>query len=96
MKSEELKKEDTINRIVEIIEKMDKHLADYEKEEKTTQNRLKEWFFEKEALHDIRHILHEIDKYENDDYKELRPVDENFMELGLDAQTASFMRDYFC
>lgn len=95
METKEKKEEKIINHIVKSIEKMDKHLDSIEQEEETTQSRLKEWFFEKETLYDIRHILHEVDKYDGYHLKKLQPIDENFLELGLDSETASFMKDYF-
>ena len=95
MEIKEKKEEKIIHNIVKSIEKMDKHLDDIKQEGKLTQTRLKEWFFDKEVLYDIRHILHEIDKYDGYNLNRIQPIDENFLELGLDSETASFMKDYF-
>ena len=87
--------EKIIDNIVHTVEKLDKHLDEIEYEEKSHQSRMKEWFHEKEALYDIRHILHDIDKYDGKHLKKVAPFDENFFELTLDDQLASFTKDYF-
>lgn len=96
METKEEKETKIIDDIVKTVEKMDKHLENIQQEDKSNQTKLKEWIYEKEMLHDIRHILHDIDKYDGYHLKRVDPIDENLKELGLDAQTASFMRDYFC
>ncbi|MGX4685576.1 hypothetical protein JNUCC83_01565 [Vagococcus sp. JNUCC 83] len=96
MKTKEEKEMNIIDDIVKTVKKMDEHLEVIQQEDITNQTKLKEWFYEKEMLHDIRHILHDIDKYDGYNLKRVDPIDENLKELGLDAQTASFMRDYFC
>lgn len=95
MENTQEKEEKIIDNIVKTVEKLDHHLDSIEQEEETSKSRFKEWFYEKEALHDIRHILREIDKYDGKHLKKLAPIDENFFEQTLDDQLASFTRDYF-
>ncbi|MBC9708836.1 MAG: hypothetical protein H9W80_06245 [Enterococcus sp.] len=75
------KKEDkVVEKIAKTIEKLDTELAkiDSLNEDNDKKHRLKKWFEEKKAIHEIKHLLHEIGKYEKYDEKEMKKIEEEF------------------
>lgn len=65
-----------VDKIATAVQKMDDELAklDALNEDKDKKHTMKKWYAEKKAIHQIKHILHEIGKYEKYDDKELEKV----------------------
>ena len=62
------------------IDKLDTELEKIDSLDEN-KHKLKEWFAEKKALHEIKRLLHEIDKYDKYDEKELEKIQEYFINL---------------
>ncbi len=94
---EKQKKQDKIlENIAKTVDKLDKYVDELgQLDENDKDHTIKAWYAQKRATHEIKHILADIDKYDGYDPKSVEPMDLNYMELGLDAETASFMKDYF-
>ena len=72
MNKYEEKETKVIDNIVKTIEKLDQELAKLDTlEQDKKKHAMKKWFVEKKALHEIKHILHEANRYEKYDDKEI-------------------------
>ncbi|MBE6172028.1 MULTISPECIES: hypothetical protein [Enterococcus] len=76
----EHKEEKTLDKIVATVNKLDKELNELDtlSENPEKKHNLKKWLVERKAIHEIKKILHEADKYEKYDEKEL---DKEFKEI---------------
>ncbi|MGM0330543.1 hypothetical protein [Enterococcus sp. AZ084] len=76
----EHKEEKTLDEIVATVNKLDKELNELDtlSENPEKKHNLKKWLVERKAIHEIKKILHEADKYEKYDEKEL---DKEFKEI---------------
>lgn len=76
----EHKEEKTLDKIVATVNKLDKELNELHtlSENPEKKHNLKKWLVERKAIHEIKKILHEADKYEKYDEKEL---DKEFKEI---------------
>ncbi|MGG5314711.1 hypothetical protein [Enterococcus sp. AZ072] len=80
----EKKEAAVLENIVDTMTNLDSELdkLDSLNEDKTKKHELKKWYAEKKAIHDIKHILHNVGKYEKYDDDEMKKIDayiENFM-----------------
>ncbi|STD25237.1 hypothetical protein [Enterococcus mundtii] len=69
----EHKEEKALDKIVATVNKLDKELNELDtlSENPEKKHNLKKWLVERKAIHEIKKILHEADKYEKYDEKEL-------------------------
>lgn len=76
----EHKEEKALDKIVATVNKLDKELNELGtlSENPEKKHNLKKWLVERKAIHEIKKILHEADKYEKYDEKEL---DKEFKEI---------------
>lgn len=76
----EHKEEKALDKIVATVNKLDKELNELDtlSENPEKKHNLKKWLVERKAIHEIKSILHEADKYEKYDEKEL---DKEFKEI---------------
>ncbi|AUB53668.1 MULTISPECIES: hypothetical protein [Enterococcus] len=76
----EHKEEKALDKIVATVNKLDKELNELDtlSENPEKKHNLKKWLVERKAIHEIKKILHEADKYEKYDEKEL---DKEFKEI---------------
>ncbi|ONN41109.1 hypothetical protein [Enterococcus mundtii] len=76
----EHKEEKAFDKIVATVNKLDKELNELDtlSENPEKKHNLKKWLVERKAIHEIKKILHEADKYEKYDEKEL---DKEFKEI---------------
>jgi len=97
MTNYEKKEEKVLDDIVKVIEKLDKYLDEEVDLEGTPEKKheLKKWYVQRRALHEIKRLLHDVDKYDKYEEKELTQVADNFEDLGLDAETVAFITNYF-
>ena len=74
------KEEKVIEKITKIIENLDLELEklDSINAEEGHKHRLKKWYVEKKAFHEIKHLLHEIGKYDKYDEKEIEKFEKDF------------------
>lgn len=80
------KEDKIIDKISKAIEKLDKDIADIgtlEVDDTNTgkDSKVRLWFAEHKALHEIKHILNEVGKYEKYDEKELEKVSKFFKDM---------------
>ena len=80
MSNLEHKEEKALDKIVTTVNKLDKELNELDtlSENPEKKHNLKKWLVERKAIHEIKKILHEADKYEKYDEKEL---DKEFKEI---------------
>ncbi|EMF0505016.1 hypothetical protein H8599_000675 [Enterococcus hirae] len=80
MSNLEHKEEKTLDKIIATVNKLDKELDELDtlSENPEKKHNLKKWLVERKAIHEIKKILHEADKYEKYDEKEL---DKEFKEI---------------
>ncbi|HFC9348892.1 hypothetical protein P6Z42_12360 [Enterococcus faecium] len=80
MSNLENKEEKVVNKIVSVVNKLDKELDELDtlSEKPEKKHNLKKWLVERKAIHEIKKVLHEADKYEKYDEKEL---DKEFKEI---------------
>ena len=80
MSNLENKEEKVVNKIVSVVNKLDKELDELDtlSENPEKKHNLKKWLVERKAIHEIKKVLHEADKYEKYDEKEL---DKEFKEI---------------
>ncbi|WP_369674319.1 hypothetical protein [Enterococcus faecium] len=73
MSNLENKEEKVVNKIVSVVNKLDKELDELDtlSENPEKKHNLKKWLVERKAIHEIKKVLHEADKYEKYDEKEL-------------------------
>ncbi len=71
------KEEKVIEKIVKTIEKLDTDLITIDdlNDDKGKKHHFKKWIEEKKAMHEIKHLLHEIGKYDKYDEKELEKIE---------------------
>lgn len=50
---------------------------------------------QRRALHEIKRLLHDVDKYDKYEAKELEQFEKDFEGLGLDVETVAFITNYF-
>ncbi|MGG5339934.1 hypothetical protein IGJ48_002641 [Enterococcus pernyi] len=76
----EHKEDKALDKIVTAVNKLDKELNELDtlSENQEKKHNLKKWLVERKAIHEIKKILHEADKYEKYDEKEL---DKEFKEI---------------
>lgn len=76
----EHKEEKALDKIVATVNTLDKELNELDtlSENPEKKHNLKKWLVERKAIHEIKKILHEADKYEKYDEKEL---DKEFKEI---------------
>ncbi|MGM0109368.1 hypothetical protein [Enterococcus sp. AZ172] len=76
----EHKEEKALDKIVVTVNNLDKELNELDtlSENPEKKHNLKKWLVERKAIHEIKKILHEADKYEKYDEKEL---DKEFKEI---------------
>ena len=74
------KEEKTLDKIIATVNKLDKELDELDtlSENPEKKHNLKKWLVERKAIHEIKKVLHEADKYEKYDEKEL---DKEFKEI---------------
>ncbi|MGM0143773.1 hypothetical protein IGJ94_000301 [Enterococcus sp. AZ153] len=80
MSNLENKEEKVLNKIVAAINKLDIELSELDtlSENPEKKHKLKKWLVERKVIHEIKKILHEADKYDKYDEKEL---DKEFKEI---------------
>lgn len=80
MSNLEHKEDKALDKIVATVNKLDKELNELDtlSENPEKKHNLKKWLVERKAIHEIKKILHEADKYEKYDEKEL---DKEFKEI---------------
>lgn len=80
MSNLEHKEEKALDKIIATINKLDKELNELDtfSENPEKKHNLKKWLVERKAIHEIKKILHEANKYEKYDEKEL---DKEFKEI---------------
>lgn len=80
MSNLENKEEKVLNKIVVAINKLDIELNELGtlSENPEKKHKFKKWLVERKAIHEIKKILHEADKYDKYDEKEL---DKEFKEI---------------
>jgi tetrahydrodipicolinate N-succinyltransferase len=72
MTNYENKEMKTVEEVAQTLEKMDKKIAELNSlDQQPKKHTLKKWVLEKETLHEIKHILHEANRYEKYDEKEM-------------------------
>lgn len=72
MTNYESKEMKTVEEVAKTLEKMDKKMAELTSlDQQPKKHTFKKWMLEKETLHEIKHILHEADRYEKYDEKEM-------------------------
>lgn len=78
MTNYQAKEEKAIDKIAATLTKLDDNLAKIDTEvDAGKEHSLKCWFEEKKAVHDIKKILHEVDKYDKYDEKELDQINKD-------------------
>ncbi|EMF0203906.1 hypothetical protein NYK91_000326 [Enterococcus hirae] len=80
MSNLEHQEEKTLDKIIATVNKLDKELDELDtlSENPEKKHNLKKWLVERKAIHEIKKVLHEADKYEKYDEKEL---DKEFKEI---------------
>ncbi|BDP90724.1 hypothetical protein EfmGK923_08970 [Enterococcus faecium] len=65
MSNLENKEEKVVNKIVSVVNKLDKELDELDtlSENPEKKHNLKKWLVERKAIHEIKKVLHEADKY---------------------------------
>lgn len=77
--SYEKKEEKIVEKIIAAVDKLDNELDEIDAlSEDTKKHKMKKWFAEKKALHEIKKILHEEGRYAKYDEKELQKEFEEF------------------
>lgn len=94
MTNYEKKEERVLDDIAKVMTKLDDYLDKVQEDTNTPgkENDLKKWFAQKKAVHEVKRLLHDIDKYENFQEEEL---EDNYKNLGLDEETVVFLTNYF-
>lgn len=80
MTNYEKKEDKAIEKILHAVDKLDKDLSkiDSLNEDVDKKHEMRKWFAEKKAIHEIKKILHEEDKYDKYDEKELEKIETYF------------------
>ncbi|MCS8593628.1 hypothetical protein, partial [Enterococcus faecium] len=58
------KEEKVVEKIVKTIEKLDEELTKIDNIDEDKKHEFKKWIEEKKAIHEIKRLLHEVDKYD--------------------------------
>lgn len=85
MANYEKRKEHLLNDLTTIIEKLDGNLAKLEDIDASNYRKhsLKKWCEEKKAIHEIKKLLHDVNKYEKYDEKEMDKFEKEFEEYDI-------------
>lgn len=76
------KEESVINNMVNVLSKLDNSLVELDSlENDSKKHSIKTWYYEKKAIHEIKKIMSDIDKYDKYDDKELEKIDKEFNKL---------------
>lgn len=78
MSNYEEKENQIIPKIVKTLEKLDDSLERIDMLDEDGKHKMKKWFVEKKALHEIKKILHEANKYDKYDDKELEKAEKEY------------------
>ncbi|MCI0130571.1 MULTISPECIES: hypothetical protein [Enterococcaceae] len=91
------KEEKVLDDIAKVMEKLDKYLDEEVSLEDTPDKKyeIKKWYVQRRALHEIKRLLHDVDKYDKYEAKELEQFEKDFEGLGLDVETVAFITNYF-
>ncbi|MGX4686630.1 hypothetical protein JNUCC83_06985 [Vagococcus sp. JNUCC 83] len=97
MTNYEKKEEKVLDDIAKVMEKLDKYLDEEISLEAAPDKKheIKKWYVQRRALHEIKRLLHDVDKYDKYEEKELDKFEDDFADLGLDAETVAFITNYF-
>lgn len=97
MTNYEKKEERTLDDIAKIMTKLDNYINDIQENSDTPskEREIKKWFAQKKAFHEVKRLLHDVDKYEKFQENELDGIVNNFNNLGLDEETVVFLTNYF-
>ncbi|MBV7390525.1 MULTISPECIES: hypothetical protein [Enterococcus] len=76
----EKKEENVLNNIADTVVRLDGELDKLNSlnEDTTKKHEFKKWYAEKKAIHEIKHILHEVGKYAKYDDDEMKKIDDYF------------------
>lgn len=76
----EKKESEVLEKIAKTVEKLDTTLTELDNldEDKNKKHGIKKWYEEKKAIHEIKHILHEVGKYAKYDEDEMKKIDKYF------------------
>lgn len=92
----EKKEQNTLNKISKVIDKLDKYTDELDSLNKDTEKKhtLKKWYVQHMASHEIKRLLHQIDKYDKYEDKELDALDQQFIDMGLDQDSITYIQTY--
>lgn len=76
----EKKEEKVLDNIANTVVKLDDELNKLNSlnEDTTKEHEFKKWYAEKKAIHEVKHILHEVGKYAKYDDDEMKKIDKYF------------------
>ncbi|WP_427814996.1 hypothetical protein ACQKTA_13350 (plasmid) [Enterococcus sp. 22-H-5-01] len=76
----EKKEEKVLDNIANTVVKLDDELSKLNSlnENTTKEHEFKKWYAEKKAIHEVKHILHEVGKYAKYDDDEMKKIDKYF------------------
>ncbi|MGX4687175.1 hypothetical protein JNUCC83_09755 [Vagococcus sp. JNUCC 83] len=84
MANYEKKEDKVIDNVVKVLNELDTNLDKLDQvEEDTKKHSVKKWYYESKALHNIKRILHDVEKYEKYDEKELDKIEKEFEKYGV-------------
>jgi len=82
MTNYEKKEENIINSMAKVLEKLDHNLTELDTlENDSKKHSIKTWYYEKKAIHEMKKIMNDVDKYDKYDEKELDQVEKEFDKL---------------
>jgi len=85
MTNYEKKEENVINNMVEVLSKLDNNLTELDAlENDSKKHSIKTWYYEKKAVHEMKKVMSDADKYDKYDDKELDKVEKEFDKLMAD------------
>jgi len=95
MQNYQTKKENMVDDITTVLFRLDKEIQHIQKlaNDPNVRHDLKIWRAEKRAIHDIKHILHDVHKYnryEDAEVRELNQADYNYLGLNNPVAQAYF------
>lgn len=84
MANYEKKEEKVIDDVVKVLNELDTNLDKLDQvEEDAKKHSVKKWYYESKALHNIKRILHDVEKYEKYDEKEFDKIEKEFEKYGV-------------
>ncbi|APB32100.1 hypothetical protein ACWN6Y_05450 [Vagococcus teuberi] len=84
MTNYEKKEDKVIDDVVKVLNELDANLDKLDQVETDPKNHsVRKWYYESKALHNIKRILHDIEKYEKYDEKEFEKIEKEFEKYGL-------------